>query len=131
MRIHISQELIDTAVRRDSRHCMIADGIKEAIPGAQYILVDLQSIRYSMPGEQKRYLHLTPLKAQRALIEFDRGKKVKPFSFTLPPVFSSRPTGWAGQSNRQGPRKKYAPTGLKRQILAYRERAYGLRNIPR
>lgn len=131
MKIHVAPKQIDTSCRRDSHHCMIADAVKVAIPDAQFILVDVQSIRYSIPGRQTRYCHLTPLSAQKAIIAFDRGKKVAPFSFTLPPVFSSRPMGWVGQANRSGKKRhQYQPTGAKRLVVAYRERAFGLRNIP-
>ena len=133
MKISINKQHIDEAVRRDSHHCMIADALKEAIPEAQYILVDVQSIRYSKKNEQKRYCHLTPLTAQRALVKWDRGKPVKPFSFQLPPVHSEREMGWAGQGRQQKNRKgrpKYKNSGKKRLIVAYRERQFGLRNIP-
>lgn len=130
MKIHVTPARIDESTRRNSGHCMIADSLKDAIPDAQFILVDVQSIRYSIPGRQVRYLHLTPLKAQRAIIAFDRGKKVAPFSFTLPPVFSSRPMGWVGQARRKTKRRQYTATGKNRLVVAYRERAFGLRNIP-
>ena len=131
MKIRVASEQIDTICRRDSHHCMIADSVKLAIPEAQYILVDVQSIRYTIPGKATRYCHLTPLTAQRAIVAFDRGKKVEPFTFTLPPVFSSRPSGWVGQANRKtNKRHKYQSTGRKRLVVAYRERAFGLRNIP-
>jgi hypothetical protein len=131
MRIYVADEQIDTSCRRDSHHCMIADSVKVAIPEAQYILVDVQSIRYTIASQQIRYCHLTPLRVQRAIIAFDRGKKVEPFSFELPPVFSTRPAGWVGQANRKATkRRKYPTTGRKRLVVAYRERAFGLRNIP-
>lgn len=130
MNISITKEHIENGIARDSHHCMIADALKEAIPEAQYILVDLQSIRYSLPASKKRYVHLTPLKAQRALIKFDQGRSVKPFEFTLPAVFSERDMGWEGQRSPGAKRRKHKKTGKKRLIVAYRERAYGLRNIP-
>lgn len=132
MKIKIDQKKIDNSIKKDSHHCMIADAIHEAIPNAQYILVDTQSIRYSIKGDNKRYCHLTPLTAQRNIIKWDRGEKVEPFEFTLPPVFSEREMGWAGQRKIKKNRKSYKTkkTGKKRLVVAYRERTFGLRNIP-
>ncbi len=86
MKLHtlkISQKQIDTAVKRDAHHCMIADSIKAKFPEAKYIHVDLQSVTFSDFKTGKRYKYFTPPEAQVALLRFDQGKKVEPFKMAL------------------------------------------------
>ncbi len=79
----ITQHEIDTAVKRDSHHCMIADSIKAKFPEAKYIHVDLQSVRFSDFKTGKRFKYFTPPEAQVALLRFDQGKEVAPFTMKL------------------------------------------------
>jgi hypothetical protein len=81
--IHVTAEIIKTACHRRSRHCMIADAIRNHIPSATNIEVDLMTIRYSMPERGLRYIFHTPRKPQMALIHFDRGRCPVPFKFRL------------------------------------------------
>ena len=81
--IPVGSKTIETAIKADSHKCMIADAIKLRIPGAQYISVDLQSIRFTDSKNHVRYKYFTPLVGQQRLVEFDQGKKVKPFALTL------------------------------------------------
>lgn len=83
MRVSVGKEHIENGVAKNSQHCMIADAIKDARPKAQFIMVDLQSIRFSDPTKGVRYTYLTPAIAQSAILKFDRGDQVKPFSFSL------------------------------------------------
>src|SRR5436853_557361 len=83
MKIQITQDNIDNAVKRNSHRCMIADAIQKEIDWAKYIMVDLQSIRFSDMDNNVRYFYLTPPKAQKELLNFDQGVKVKPFTLTL------------------------------------------------
>jgi hypothetical protein len=85
VRIDVSQETIDQATRADSSHCMIADAIKEQVPGATTVSVDLQTIRWSDRKKGVRYVYLTPAEAQVALIKFDQGVEQAPFTFRLRP----------------------------------------------
>jgi hypothetical protein len=140
MTIQVTREHIDNAVRRDSHRCMIADAIRDAFPAAQYILVDLQSIRWTDPEAKERYAYFTPPLAQRALLRFDQGKPVQPFTFRLGPAFT-RAMGWAGQRSpmavRHGKQKyeqsetpftRYSPkAATRRPIVAYKVRQFGLR----
>jgi hypothetical protein len=80
--IPITQETIDQAQQRSSSHCMIADALKLANPDLRFVSVDLQTIRFSTP-KGKRYVYLTPPKAQRALINFDQGLPSEPMTITL------------------------------------------------
>ena len=79
----VTRELIDTAERGSSSHCMIADAIKLARPDVKAITVDLQAIRFSDPAKQRRYIYLTPRPAQIALINFDQGNHTEPFKFKI------------------------------------------------
>lgn len=81
--IPITQDVIDSAQRRDSSHCMIADAIQAAVPNARFISVDLATIRFSDLVAGKRYIYLTPRPAQEALLDFDQGKKSEPFAIRL------------------------------------------------
>lgn len=128
--IPVSSRIIANAIKADSHHCMIADAIKKRIPKAQYISVDLQSVRFTDPDEGIRYKYFTPLFGQQALVKFDRGDVVKPFTITLKDGIKEK-AGWVGQANRKGTRK-YKPrkkTAYKRKGLAKKERKFGLRNL--
>jgi hypothetical protein len=81
--VTVRQNVIETAVVRNSSHCMIADAVKETVPWATNVLVDLQSIRMTDKERGLRYSYLTPRHAQLALIEFDQGRKPKPFRMEL------------------------------------------------
>jgi hypothetical protein len=59
---------------------MIADGLKAAMPHARAVSVDLATIRFTDPANGRRYIYLTPIPAQVALLEFDQGRKPDPFT---------------------------------------------------
>jgi hypothetical protein len=81
--INVEKEHIVNATRKDSHRCMIADAIQEALPWAKYIIVDLQSVRFSDVDEGRRFIYMTPPTAQKALLQFDNGRNPKPFKFRL------------------------------------------------
>jgi hypothetical protein len=62
---------------------MIAEAVKLAVPGARYVSVDLQTIRFTDPTGEKRYTYLTPRRAQVALVNFDQGRAPEPFKVQL------------------------------------------------
>lgn len=80
--IEVTADLIEQAKRRDSSHCMIAEAIKLAIPDAKRVSVDLATIRYT-DRKGRRIVHLTPRPAQVALLMFDNGEPLGPFSVSL------------------------------------------------
>lgn len=81
-RIKITEDIIDRSVRSNSSHCMIADAVREQIKDANYVSVDLQTIRFSVGDE--RFIYFTPRTAQLALIRFDQGDEdIEPFTFSL------------------------------------------------
>lgn len=79
----VAQRHIDTAIPKDSNHCMIADAIREAHPTFRAISVDTATIRFTDPEKKLRYVYLTPSPAIDALIDFDEGRAPAPFSFEL------------------------------------------------
>lgn len=79
----IDEDVLKSAQRRDSSHCMIADAIRAQNPGVNRVAVDLATIRFTDPKRGLRYVYLTPPLAQRALIRFDQGQRNEPFEFTL------------------------------------------------
>lgn len=81
--IEVNAEDIADAVKRDSSHCMIAKAVRVSVPDAQYISVDLQTIRFTNPVKGERYIYLTPRVAQKSIIEFDQGRQSAPFAFRL------------------------------------------------
>jgi hypothetical protein len=82
-RIPVTAKHIEKAKREDSTGCVIALAIEDAVPGAKSITVDLQTIRWSDPVRRQRYIYLTPVKCMRSLVDFDLGKVIDPFDFSL------------------------------------------------
>jgi hypothetical protein len=79
----VTKDIIDRSEQRDSSHCMLAEAVKAAVPNAQKVSVDLQTIRFTDPEKRLRYIYLTPRQAQVALILFDQGKHNDPFTVFL------------------------------------------------
>jgi hypothetical protein len=96
MKVTITPELVERAVQKDSRHCMIAEAIKLQNPHFKSILVDLATIRWTNPRTRKRYVCLTPEVAGEALVRFDQGQDIEPFAFTLTPI-QATPTKASGE----------------------------------
>lgn len=101
LRVELTSEGIEAAKQRDSSHCMIAEAVKAAFPGAAYVSVDLQTIRFSDPEKHLRYTYLTPRSAQIALVNFDQGREPEPFAFRLSGGQVTRSGQSAGLSNRR------------------------------
>lgn len=98
----ITQDIIDTSCVADSSHCMIADAVRKAFPAAHSVTVDIQTIRFSLPEKNTRYVYLTPRIAQMALLDFDAGIKPEPFTFTLRGAFKA-------PMRTRNPRKPMSP----------------------
>lgn len=82
-KVAVTTDVIEQSIRADSGHCMIADAIKQQIPGASRVSVDLQTIRFSDRKKGLRYIYLTPPECQAALVNFDQGIDPEPFTFQL------------------------------------------------
>jgi hypothetical protein len=104
MKVAVTPELVERAVQRDSRHCMIAEAIKAQNPHFTKILVDLQTIRWSNPKTGKRYVCLTPEVAAAALVRFDQGEAIEPFDFSLKTTQITPTTTVAAKTGGHGPK---------------------------
>ena len=96
--IQVTEAQIELATKADSGHCMIADAIKEALPDAVAVSVDLQTIRFSDRKLGLRYVYFTPGFAQQQLLRFDQGVPLQPWVLRLP----SRPAQVLKIVSRQG-----------------------------
>lgn len=104
MKIHVSQEDIDSAIRNHSGKCMIDIAVARQKKNCITFKTDVQLIRYSNPIDRLRYFHVTPPLAVARLIDFDDGKKIKPFTFELPPPDYTQPMHpWAESRPRTAP----------------------------
>jgi hypothetical protein len=102
MRVTITPELLERGVQEDSRHCVIAEAIKEQNPHFKSILVDLQTIRWTNPRTGKRYICLTPEVASSLLVAFDQGHEIEPVAFSLRPSQVTT-TDRVAASRKRGP----------------------------
>lgn len=86
--VKVTRKHIDEAMQKVSSHCMIAEAIKDAMPDAKNIAVDLQTIRYTDPKRKVRCVVLTPRLAQDKLVAFDQGdrEELEPFQFKMRPT---------------------------------------------
>lgn len=132
LRIHVETSHIENAQRKNSHHCMIADAIKDALPEAKYISVDLQSIRFTIFDETRyreeaigtRYFYFTPTIAQHALLKFDQGVKVREFEFTARSGVKKNIL-WP-RPKKDKVKRSHANKGVKKHIVK-KEREFGIR----
>lgn len=128
--IPVSSKLIENAIRSDSHKCMIADAIKARVPKAQYISVDVQSIRFTNPETKTRYKYFTPLAGQQGLVNFDQGKKIKPFALTLKDgTQESIAHATAKRRKRRNSSRSHQAIKGPYKSRAKKERKFGLRNL--
>jgi len=82
-RVEVTMEDYKKGVRNSSVRCAVAHAIRRAIPEAEKIMVDLQTIRFTL--NEERLSWLTPVLAQEAITYFDAGEwsKLEPFDFFL------------------------------------------------
>jgi hypothetical protein len=144
IKITVTRDHIDRAIKGNSHRCMIADAIRAAIPKARFILVDLQTIRWSDLNSDEREFYLTPAVAQQAIVAFDQGEKVDPFSFTLHEKVRARKVRreWKGNPkvlaaaqaryNRQRTRiakLKFKAQMRRNRMNPARDREFGIRRL--
>lgn len=105
----VTAEMIENAIPQDSSHCMIADGLKTAIPHARQVAVDLAAIRYTDSRNGRRYIYLTPAPAQIALLRFDNGEKPGPFQVKMHAAQIIEPKRKKGEEKVSSPSLTDAP----------------------
>src|SRR5215475_5876738 len=81
LHVDVTQRDIDWGIRGDSGRCVVARALARSIPDAARIEVDTQTVRFTSGG--KRWAFLTPLVVQQYVADFDGGKPIGPFAFTL------------------------------------------------
>ena len=79
--VDVTQDDIDTALRKNSSRCVVATAIARKFPKAARIVVDVHSIKFT-DGE-RRYTYLTPPKVMDYIVAFDAGDALHPFTFRL------------------------------------------------
>lgn len=109
----VTAEHIATARRQDSEHCMIADALRDQYPDAAYVSVDLATIRFTDLAAGWRYIYLTPVRAQAALVDWDQGNDVEPFRVVqraaqMTPTAGARRQRSAENKGTGTPRKRRA-----------------------
>lgn len=129
IKVEVKKEHIENSLERDSNHCMIADAIHDRLKWATFVQVDTQSIRFNNKKLGKRYIFLTPPDAQKAIILFDQGIKVKPFSFKLLQGYVKEKVMRARQKKAKKTSRSYKHNPNKKTPPTYRE--FGLRRLSR
>jgi hypothetical protein len=81
--LQVTKDLIEQAIAKESRTCMVAQAVKAKISSARNVLVDIQAIRFTDAKNRKRYIYLTPHAVQEKLVDFDQGRPVAPFAVRL------------------------------------------------
>lgn len=102
--LEVTESILEAAKVRDSGHCMLAEALKAAVPTASRVSVDLATIRFTDIARGRRYVYLTPRVAQEALVDFDQGEAMEPFSVIL-----SRAAMVVAVRNKRGKVKGKAP----------------------
>ena len=129
IKVRVTKEHIENSVVKDSHHCMIADAIHSRLKWASYVMADTQSIRFNNKKSGKRYIFLTPPQAQKAIVLFDQGVKMKPFEFTLAAGYMKVKTMRARHKKATKISRKYNKNPSKHTPTKYRE--FGLRTMTR
>ena len=83
IKVEITAERIANSIKRDSRHCMISEAVKEAAPFASDVRTDVAFIRVRNPERRLDYHYATPKIAVKALVDWDEGIEIEPFTFTI------------------------------------------------
>lgn len=109
--VTVTAEIINTAIRADSGHCMIADAIRAAVPHAKKVSVDISTCRWSDFSRGFRYVYLTPRVAQEALVDFDEGVHTKPFRFRLRGAHVTRAGGGPSTGKKRTAKKNTGRPG--------------------
>lgn len=73
LKVAISEEQREKAIRSNSGGCLIADAIKSQYPHLSKVEVDMATIRVTDREAGERYTYLTPPDAQHVLLSFDQG----------------------------------------------------------
>ena len=115
--INVTEDDINRAVPRSSRHCMIEYAIAHDVPNASRVIVDIQTIRWTDKARGLRYTFVTPAKVLALMLAWDEGHKPKPYSFRLrgAQITTSRATVF--QKGKGKTQKKIHKLGRRRPLI--------------
>lgn len=132
MRVTVGQTEIDHAIRANSRKCMIHQSIERDYPSLKNIVVDKNQVRATDPDRNVIYTFDQAPLAKAALLKWDAGETLPPFSFILRhPVVRQRikrNDGRMGTSNDRAARNLGAvptPKTPASRAMAGRDRVFG------
>jgi len=80
IRVEITREDIKTGIRKDPCNCPIAKAFKHS---TDFIWVEVKPATITFDTGQGYRFMLLPRKVQKFIEKFDKGMKVKPFTFEV------------------------------------------------
>ena len=83
LKVEITKENYDKAVKASSGGCLVADAIKREYPKFSHVQVDVATTRISDRKTGERYVYLTPAPVQEMLLAFDQGWPESSFPRTI------------------------------------------------
>ena len=82
LKVNVSQAEIDMAVPSNSKHCMISDALKRHYGRRiSNVVTDKEATAFTERKTGRRYKFALPPLARAALLQFDNGERVTPFTF--------------------------------------------------
>lgn len=115
--LEVTDEIINSSIPRDSGHCVWADAIKAAVPTATRISVDLQTMAFTDPVSKRRYVYLTPARAQVDLVKFDQGIRPEPCVLRLGKPAQIRKSGTSRPAATSSPPLRELPEDGKAVVV--------------
>lgn len=126
--IRVTDEIIKNSKKESSRHCMVADAIRHAIPEAYSIDVTAETIRFNVA--ETRYYFTTPSRVAANIALYDEDRHVPGFAFQLTkpytaPVLRNRSKPAKGNVSKTRPRR----LGQQDKTVRLTRRRRGLRVV--
>lgn len=125
--IIVTQLDIDEGVRNNSHYCIVSTAIGRVVPEALRIIVDAQTIRFTVPDESRRWrlVYLTPRSVRDYIIAFDAGDEIEPFGFVLEKAqVTEMPTPNPNAARAVSFKAAGKGTGERRSLRVFGERSF-------
>ncbi len=133
LKISVTRDIIDNAIQKNSRHCMLADAVVAHFGGpakCQYPRVDIRrGVAFTLAATGERhYYPIIPQEAALNLRVFDTvgAKAIKPFNMVLSKGWIQK-AGWKGShphATRRG--RTYRRGGTRAIPMPPKERIVGI-----
>lgn len=128
--IDVTAADISLAKQRESMRCVVSMAIARQVVGAENVMVDIATVRWTDRPNRLRLAYVTPASVARYVLAFDQGHNIGPFRFRLdhlawtrPMRSRSDPKRWrnedSGRSTDEPPRTR---------LLTHRR--FGIRSVP-